>query len=201
MDDRYELYKGIMERKKEYAAFHTITLVNDFKVLESWRSGKTITQIALDRNCAESTVSKALRRMRDFLKSTRYECVGLPETYRLPHEFSRGKIPIGLEASKAFRALVGQQQRGYNYLYIRDLEPFMPYVKKKLRGILDELNGLVITTPEAPQRKIKVFESVTCEKVVMVAKWTEEALAYIDPFSALIRMIEDAFDNGEQSAD
>jgi len=177
--DRKELYQSIAKRRTEYGIVHSRTAMDDFMILKRWAEGHTIERIAEKFPCSVSKVNTALRRMRIFANSERYDPVGLPEVYGMSNALAWGKIPLGRDAAKIFRILLGQRQRGYNHFYLRDVQSFMPNMRNCRGKILDELNGLIVTTWELPRQKVRIFESVVYKEKKFIAQWTEAALPYI----------------------
>ena len=73
MKDNMMLH-ALEQKLNEYRIHHPATADMDFSIVRSYCAGKTAVAIALDIPCSESTVYRAIRRVRDFLSLNHLPC-------------------------------------------------------------------------------------------------------------------------------
>ena len=66
--EKTQMIQALEERMEDYRARRPVTAEMDAEIFRAFCSGKSVAQIAMDMPCAEATVYRALRRVKDFLK-------------------------------------------------------------------------------------------------------------------------------------
>ena len=69
MMDRKNMLHILEERAEAYRAAHPSTSEMDMDIFRAYCSGKNAVQISMNIPCAESTVYRAIRRVKDFLRT------------------------------------------------------------------------------------------------------------------------------------
>lgn len=66
--DKKQMLHGLEARAEDYRLSHPATSEMDISIFRAYCSGKSAVRIAMDTPCAESTVYRAIRRVKDYLK-------------------------------------------------------------------------------------------------------------------------------------
>jgi len=66
--DKKQILRALEARAEEYRLSHPATAETDLVIARAISQGKSVVQVAMEIPCSESTVYRAIRRMKDYLK-------------------------------------------------------------------------------------------------------------------------------------
>lgn len=186
-----DLLEKLLNNYSAYSELHAGTAKMDLDIIQKRASGKSTIQTSMEIPCSESTVYRAINRVRHFLEEeVPFLQSALPKEVWVHRAIELWKMPLSLNGHKLLFVFAAQLQstedtvaRGFVHEHIPGLNN-----KSQRDSVLEELNTLVATTSEDPSKQIKVFEQVMYSESHYSFQFTKQALPYFDVLHALYAM-------------
>lgn len=164
----------------------------DLIIADLYEKGKNATQILVELECAESTVYRALHRVRMFeeLERKRIKARFYKDSASIHREMLWARKDLNTSAYKLYYNLICSYHYGREYSSDHDVHRVIPGLvnRSQREKALRQLNSLEVKL-ESCTKKVRVFDYVRYDEKGYQFKLSHNALPYYDPYYYILELM------------